>query len=264
MSTAPWLATGRDSHRLVSPVRRCLRLFSLAFLVWLGAAGAAPAEEPSKEFWPEIDLWLRLSPAWRLSMFVPLTMNIDTAYREGNLILQADYAWGAITRHHKTRLLDENRVQGMKPRLVRGGYLSGRSLGDQGQAYKERTLLLELHLRIPVKQHVLLSHRLRSELRWLGDEPEFSTRWRYRLMVEQEVTTGSTSMVPYLNFEAYYDSRYDLVNRIRLIGGGSVSFSPRFALEGNITYQHDSRSSVTTLYAFNTILHVYFETSHAQ
>ncbi|MGE5362276.1 MAG: hypothetical protein ACM3NQ_24930 [Bacteroidales bacterium] len=30
----------------------------------------------------------------RLSLFVPISKNIETHYREGNLIAQADYAWG--------------------------------------------------------------------------------------------------------------------------------------------------------------------------
>jgi hypothetical protein len=127
------LASGRDSHG-PSPRGRCyLRLVRLAFLVWVGANGVVVADEPSKEFWPEVDVWLRLSPTWRLSMFIPISQNIETAYREGNLILQADYAWGKVTRLHKTRLLDENRARGMKPMLVRGGYLAGQSLDDHGQ-----------------------------------------------------------------------------------------------------------------------------------
>jgi hypothetical protein len=35
-------------------------------------------------------------------------------------------------------------------------------------------------------------------------------------------------------------------------------------LEANITYQHDSRASVTNLYALNVILHLYFETAGAR
>jgi hypothetical protein len=111
---------------------------------------------------------------------------------------------------------------------------------------------------------VLVSHRLRGDLRWLGDDPEFSTRWRYRLMVEKEVDAGRHSFVPYGNVEAYYDSRYDAVNRIRVIGGTSASWSPRLALEGNITYQHDSRSSVTNLFALNVIPHAFFEAGRAR
>jgi hypothetical protein len=250
-----------------SPVPRCLPLLCLAFLIWLGATGAAVAEEPSHEFWPETDLWLRLSPAWRLSMFVAISKNIETAYREGNLILQADYAWGRVKTRlyfYRRRLLDENRAREMKAILLRGGYLGGRSLDDQGQAYRERTIFIELHGRIPLSYSVLLSHRLRSDLRWLGDDAQFSTRWRYRLMVEKEFKIRGGSLVPYVNVEPYYDSRYATINRVRLIGGASTGWSPRFALEGNITYQHDSKSSVTNLYALNVILHLFFETSHAR
>jgi len=236
-----------------------LRLVCTVLLVWIGAAGGAVAEEPSKELWPEVDLWLRLSPSWRLSMFVPLSHNIETDYREGALLLQADYAWGKTGRLYRGRLLDESRAEDMKAMLLRGGYLGGKSLGDDGEAYQEKALLIEWHWRVPLKGRVLLSHRLRSDLRWLGDDSEFSTRWRYRMMVEKEVQAGRSSLVPYGNVEAYYDSRYDTVNRVRLIGGTSVAWSPRFALEGNITYQHDSRSSVTNLYALNVILNVYFE-----
>jgi hypothetical protein len=122
-------------------------------------------------------------------------------------------------------------------------------------------MFLELHNRTPLIGGVLLSNRLRADFRWLGDDAEFSTRWRYRLMVEKELEVGNTSIVPYVNFEPYYDSRYGIVNRVRLIGGVTGTWSPRYALEGNITYQYDSRSSVTNLYALNMILHLYFDTS---
>ena len=232
-------------------------------MVWLGTICAAFADEPSYELWPEIDIWWRVSPAWRLSMFVPLSKNIETDYREGSLVLQADYAWGKAGRLYKARLLDENRAQEMNTWLARGGYLGGRSLDDQGQTYRENTMFLELHNRTPLIGDVLLSQRLRADFRWLGDDPEFSTRLRYRLMVEKEFQVGQTSIVPYANIEPYYDSRYGIVNRVRVIGGVTGAWSPRYALEGNITYQYDSRSSVTNLFALNVILHLYFDTSRA-
>lgn len=243
------------------------RLAWLVLLVWLGATSAALAGEPSQEFWPETDLWLRLSPAWRVSMFVAISKNIETAYREGNLILQTDYAWGKVKTRlyfYRRRLLDENRAQEMKAILLRGGYLGGRSLDDKGQAYKENTIFIEQHGRIPLSYSVLMSHRLRGDLRWLGDDAEFSTRWRYRLMVEKEFKIRGGSLVPYVNVEPYYDSRYQTINRIRLIGGAAAAWLPLFALEGNITYQHDTRSSVTNLYALNVILHLFFETGGAR
>jgi hypothetical protein len=243
---------------------RRLRVAYFAFLVWLGALGAAAQDEPSKEFWPETDIWLRLTPAWRLSMYLPISKNIETNYREGNVVLQLDYAGGKMKLVQNRRLLDENRAREMKRFLLRAGYLGGKSLGDEGQAYKEDTAFFELHLRTPLKGRVLLSHRLRTDLRWLGDTQEFSTRVRYRLMVEKEFESGRASIVPYVNVEPYYDSRYATVNRVRLIGGATVAWSPRFALETNLTYQYDSRSSVTNLYALNIILHLYFETAGAR
>ena len=231
-----------------------------AALAWLAIAGAAAADPPSKEFWPEIDTWFRVSNAWRLSVFVPIAENLDTHYREGNLILQADYAFSESSR--KRRLVDEGRAQTMKLWLVRGGYLGGKSLNDDGAEYTERTAFGELHLRLPLPRGVMWSHRLRSELRWLGSgDAEFSTRWRYRLMVEKELIAGRASFVPYVSVEPYFDSRYETVNRLRLIGGTSVVWSPRAAIETNVTYQHDSHSSTKELFALNVILHVFFDVS---
>jgi hypothetical protein len=237
--------------------KRYLHLVCQALMIWLGATGTAFADEPSKEFWPEVDLWLRLTPAWRVSMFVPISRNIKTDYREWNLIMQADYAWARTKRLITMRLMDENLAMMMNTMMVRGGYLIGRSFDDHGHTYNEEMVFIELHQRIPFKGRVLLSHRLRTDLRWLGDDPEFSYRFRYRLMVEKEFDAGRFSLVPYVNVEPYYDSRYAIVNRVRLIGGTSVAWSLRYALEGNITYQYDSRSSVTNLYALNVILHVF-------
>ena len=247
-------------RRVPSPAAGRLRPLPFAVLAWLLAAGIALADDPAKEFWPEVDTWWRVSPAWRLSLFVPISENLDTQYREGNLIPQVDVAFG--TAHRERRLLDEDRARAMTMFLFRGGYLGGKSLDDQGEAYTEHTPFAELHWRLPIKGGFLLSQRLRTEFRWLGqDNPEFSSRLRYRLMLEKEYTVGRVSLVPYVNVEPYYDSRYDTVNRIRLIPGASVSWTRYAAIEGNLTYQHDTRSSTTHTVALNVILHVFLDTS---
>ena len=125
-------------------------------------------------------MWWRLSPAWRVSLFVPISRNIETAYREGNFIPQVDYAWGKPNSFHETRMLDESRAQAMKAMMVRTGYLGGKSLDDHGEEYTERTAFAEFHVRTPLKGGFLVSHRLRTDVRWLGeDDPELSNRWRY-------------------------------------------------------------------------------------
>jgi hypothetical protein len=232
----------------------------IVFFILILPGSVLGQDESTREFWPEIDIWLRLAKNWRFSLFIPISKNIETAYREGNIVYQADYAFGKTKRPFVRRMLDENRMLAMKSMLVRGGYLTAKSLGDFGETYSENMLFSEFHYRTPLKGKFLLSHRLRSEFRWIGEENELSERIRYRFMAEKEFDINSVSLVPYANMEGYYDTRFETVNRIRTIVGTSVSWSSRYALEGNITYQFDSQSSVTNLYALNLILHIFFET----
>ena len=94
----------------------------------------------------------------------------------------------------------------------------GRSLDDDGEAYTERTAFAELHAEDADQGRrprvAPAAHRPPVARR---EDPELSNRWRHRLQAEKELTKGRTSIVPYVNVEPYYDSRYDTVNRVRLI-----------------------------------------------
>ena len=217
------------------------------------------AQDSSQEFWPELDVWYKLNPSWRASVLIPLSRNIETNYREGSFVIQADYSWEKSKHGLFMRMFDNDQASRIKNNMIRGGYLSGRSLEDNGETFSENTAFGEFHCRIPYKVAFLATHRLRTDFRWLGNDNEFSQRIRYRFMIEKELKTKKVSLVPYINAEAYYDSRYNTLNRFRGIAGTSVSWSKRFALEGNFTYQYDSKSSVTNLYAANLILHLYFQ-----
>ncbi len=182
-----------------------------------------------------------------------------TDYREGTFILQADYGW-KLRRFPglRRRLADEAEAEEMKPLLLRGGYLSGRSLEDDGKEYSEDSALVEVHVRTPLRVGVLLSNRLRTDLRFLGADQEFSWRLRYRVMAEREFLPHGVSLVPYVSLEPYYDSRHSRISRLRAVAGASVGFRKRFALEGNLTFQKDDVSTPERLAALNLILHVHF------
>jgi len=217
------------------------------------------AQETSTEVWPEVDVWYKVSPSWRFSAFIPFSQNLETNYREGSLLIQGDYSWGKPRRIIFMRLLDAQAAEQLKNRLTRLGYSIGRSLDDDGEAYSEKTAILEQHFRIPTKGNFLVTQRIRADLRWLGADYDFSQRYRYRIMIEKEYKAKKVSFVPYSSAEAYYDSKYNTVNRFRLIAGSSVSWSQRYAFEANYTYQHDTRSSVTNIHALNLIAHLYFQ-----
>jgi hypothetical protein len=241
-----------------------LRILSIVLLIYLLNSARVTAQNTSFEFWPESDIWYRLSPSWRLSSFIPITKYYESKDRDINVYLQADYAWGKTKYMHYLRLFDENRAEQMKAWMTREGFMEGWSLGENKGSYREEMFFGEIHRRIPVGDKFLISQRLRPELRWLGQDQKFSYRVRYRFMIEKDLTSGNCSMVPYVNVEPYWDSRYSAFSRIRLIGGTSLSWGPRLAVEGNLTYQYDQHYDTSNLYAINIILHLYFETKSSK
>jgi len=80
-------------------------------------------------------------------------------------------------------------------------------------------------------------------------------------MLEKEFTPGRVSLVPYVNAEAYYDSRYDTVNRFRLIAATRCRGRRARRWKPNVTYQYDSHSSTKGTLALGVILHVFFDAS---
>lgn len=231
----------------------------LVFLFAMFIVSGLKAQSNSFEIWPETDIWYKVTKDWRLSAFVPITKYYESKDRDLNLILQADYKWGKTKRILLMRLSDDSQAQQIQPWLARAGYMYGISLYDGGENYSEDMLFAEMHRRVVLRGRVLLSHRIRSDVRWLGQKPELSYRFRYRIMLEKEIVKEKTSITPYVNVEPFYDSRYDTFNRVRCIGGATVGWKKWFALEGNFTYQYDSKSSYTNVYAINGIFHLYLE-----
>lgn len=219
------------------------------------------AQDTSFELWPETDIWYKVTPGLRLSSFASIARYLESDTRDLNLAIQADHSFGKSKKFFFTRLLDENKAGTLKTWMVRGGYMGGWSLYDKAENYLEDMLYAEIHGRFLLKHLILFSWRLRMDNRWLGHDTDYSYRFRYRALFEREFLSGKTSVVPYFSVEPFWDSRYNMVNRFRIVGGSTVSWKSRFALEGNLTYQYDSKSSSSNVLAFSAILHLYFETA---
>lgn len=238
---------------------RYLQLICSVLFISLGVSNTSKAQNTSFEFWPETDIWYRLNPSWRLSAFMPFTKYNESKNRDFNIYLQVDFAFGPTRTPFFNRRMDDNKEQKLKGWLARGGYMTGWSLYDLGESYTEDMLFAEIHKRIPFKNEVLFSQRIRYDTRWIGQDPKFSYRLRYRIMIEKDFTVGRRHIVPYLNVEPFWDSRYSKVVKTRVIGGTTISWGPRVAIEGNITYQYDETYDTPNLYALNIILHIFFE-----
>jgi len=241
-----------------------LRLILLFSTLNFGVVQIGTAQNSSIEFWPETDIWYRLNSSWRFSTFVPITKYNESYSRDLNVYLHVDYGWGdgkyAIIR----RLMDQEKAQIMNVWMVRAGVMKGWSIGENSGDYTEEMVFGEVHKRFPLPGNILLSHRFRTDTRWLNDANDFSCRFRYRVMVEKEYQSGKSSIVPYINLEPYWDSRYSKIIKTRLIGGATTTWRDRYAIEGNLTYQYDETYTTKNLYAVNVILHIFLEKNQAK
>ncbi len=167
---------------------RGLRSLCLIVFISLFWIHCSMAQNPSFEFWPETDIWYTLSPAWRLSAFVPITKYNESGDCDLNVYLQADYRWGHTKYSVFKRMMDENKAGQIKAWMVRSGFMEGWSLGENAGEYTEDMLFMELHKRIPLKRSgMLISSRIRNDFRWVGEDPVFSYRFRFRFMIERGV-----------------------------------------------------------------------------
>ena len=240
-------------------IKSNLKLVSILLFLSIGISNFCFSQNSTSEFWPEVDIWYRLDQNWRFSSFSSITKYNESKYRDMNISLNIDYSWGKTKNIIYRRLLDQERQQIMKALMVRGAYAKGWSIGNNKGNYKEDMIFGEIHHRIPLKGDILLSHRLRMDTRWMGDENDFSYRFRYRLMLEKEYKFEKYSFVPFLNFEPYWDSRYNKIIKYRFIGGVTTNLNEKFALEGNVNYQNNKNYDTENVYVLNVILHIFIQ-----
>ena len=235
--------------------------FSLWIFLCFGTITICNGQNASFELWPETDIWYRLNSSWRLSTFIPITKYNENDSRDLNIYLHVDYGWGDGKYAIFRRLMDQEKGQKMNVWMVRAGVMKGWSIGKYAGDYAEDMVFAEVHKRFPLPRNILLSHRFRTDTRWLGEDNIFSYRLRYRVMVEKEFKSGKSSIVPYINIEPYWDSRYDKIVKTRFIGGATTTWRDRYAIEGNLTYQYDETYTTENLYALNVIFHIFLEKS---
>lgn len=240
----------------------CKRYLVCVLILTTLSLTSIQAEDTTKEVWPEIDLWWKTSDAWRFSTFLALSRNVETNYREGDILVQGEYSWGKTKDPILMRLVDVAQAEIVKPMMARIGYVNGRSQKDEnGERETENGAYGEFYFRLPFKKKIFFTQRLRSDFRMLGEDQEYSYRLRYRWMLEKEYLLKDVSYVPYVNIEPEYDSRYDEISILRSSIGSSVKWSTWYAVEGNFTYQYGPRTDTKNLYALTAILHLFYDSS---
>jgi len=236
-----------------APVSRTKIL--MVFLVFvLSSAETIRAQDPStrKELWPEIDVHVEVKPKVRLYFLATLSKAIEDGEDFSPRAYEAMF--GASVDY-----IPDKHV------MLRTGYRRGWSLDDD--SYSEHRLITEQTFRKLLPGNFLLSDRNREDFRWL--KGDFSFRYRNRVTIEKEFQLKKRSLTPYVSGELFYDTRFGIWNRNRVVVGVQTSLlrgplqkmllpKHQVILDLNYTHQNDSRAVPAHVNAFATVLSFYF------
>ena len=215
---------------------RRLRPLAVAALAALSPEGAS-AQNVHYEFWPEVQVNVRLGEALRLLTLANVSRARDSGTRlEGQLGVALDYRIAELLS-------------------VRGGYRFAQSL-EPGESRTEHRILLEqtLHFRLPAEFE--LAMRTRQDFRFVNGK--FSARIRERAALERPVAIEGYTFVPYTSAEIFYDTRYDAFSRSRFTLGSVFPMTKHMSVDLYYARQDDWRSEPKRVNAWGMTLMLSF------
>ena len=257
-------ARDRDRPR-PPPARLCHTLLLAAGIALAPPAGAA-AEQAVNEFWPEVDVFVRLTEHSRLFFSGSVNRAQDfTGRTEGSFGAAFDLFAAQLPEAWRRTLPAMEQYWGL---WFRVGYNHLVSLGERGP--DEHRLLADATLRSqPLWAGLQLANRSRVEYRNIGGD--VSWRYRNRSRIERPFAPGEllgeplsavygafgiTGITPYAMLEFFYDSRVSDWNRRYEQYGVSFDLRDGKAFEVYLALQDTRRaasSSVTALGVVFTI-----------
>jgi hypothetical protein len=215
-------------------------------------AGVAHAAD-STEFWPELSGFVALSPRTRIFLNAAYAEAKESDDKSLDLAAYLDISLKPILRKH---LLAED-WQRSRYLWARIGYDRVFEATDgEGAEVAENRGIIAFYAKAPLPAEVWLEARVRSDLRWIGDD--YSTRYRFRVEATREFTVLDHTVVPYFNVEWFYDTRYDGWARTLYQLGPEVTLTRHFRFEIYLARQEDRLPSASSTNAFGVVAKWYY------
>ncbi len=234
---------------------RTLRV--LAVLCVLAALGGTASADDPWEFWPEGQLFLDLNPRTRVFLNAAHAKGKESDERSLDTAVYLDISFVPVGPRRRRTFRAEDWQRG-RYLWARVGYdrIFKATEGETSPSVAEDRGILSLWAKFPLPASVWLEGRGRADLRWIGDE--YSTRYRARLEATREFVVLDHAVVPYLNVEWFYDTRYDGWARTLYQAGGECTLNRHFRFELNVSQQTDTLPETRRLNAFSVVLKGYF------
>jgi hypothetical protein len=218
----------------------------------LSIAGPVQAED-TQEFWPELAAFVQLNDRARACFDVAYSASEEFDVQSADVSACLDVSLKPIAR--KELLTGD--WQRNKYLWARVGYnRTFEATDSSGAEVAEDRGVLAVYLRAPLPAAIWLETRTRADFRWIGDE--YSNRYRFRLDLSREFAVRDRPVVPYFNFEWFYDTRYDDWARRLATLGVEVTATDRFRYEVYLARQVDRLPEPRNLDALGVVLKWYF------
>jgi len=223
----------------------------------LAAAMAASAPQvraaDSSEFWPELSAFVRLDDQTRVYL--------DAAYAKGQESDNRSLDLGAFLDVSIMPILREElrREDWQRNRYLwaRVGYTRIFKASNGGPAdVAEDRGVVSLYGRALLPKDTTIEARVRADLRWLGGD--YSTRYRFRIEANREFTVAGHAVVPYVNAEWFYDTRYSGWARTLVQAGPEITVNKNFRYEIYLAWQADRLPKHETLTALGVVAKWYY------
>jgi len=194
---------------------------------WLlaGAAFALATEaRAGHEFWPELSAFVGVTPSTRLYLDAAYALDQESPARALDMSAFVDVSLRPLREDRRTEDWQRSRLF-----WTRLGYTRVFKSTEGTPGVAEDRLSAAVYAKAMLPAEMLLEARLRSDLRWIGGD--FSTRQRVRLELNREFAVQEHAVVPYLQIEGFYDTRYDGWSRTLYQPGAELALTPHFRLE---------------------------------
>jgi hypothetical protein len=243
-------AVGRGVVGAARRVSRLLGVVAALCATWL-PGGCALAED-SSQLWPELGVFVGLAPRTRFFFDLPYSVEGDTENRSLEIAAYFDISLKPVLR----RSLSGTDWARSRYFWMRLGFDHIFNVTNGRKDEPENRGVIEFRGRAPLPWEIWLEARERVDLRWIGGE--FSTRYRFRLELSREFDVRGRAVVPYVNYEWFFDSRYDEWTRTLLQAGTEITFTDHFRFEVYLAKQDDDVPRHAGLYALGLFAKSYY------
>jgi hypothetical protein len=227
-------------------------------LALAGAAGPTHAASQSvAEFWPEIDVFVKLDDRWRLFLLASSTQASETGEKsEGTLGVHIDYFASHLPEWSQRMLPKADQRFHL---MLRAGY---QRLAQAGGGREDRGVVEATLRSDPLLWDTQLANRSRFDLRSIDGDAS----WRYRNRTRIERTwsptaalgdtvggavnwVGAKTLTPYAMYEFFWDSRESRWNRRYAQVGIEFEVRNNRSLDIYLAHQEQTRSAGSSLTA---------------